>query len=116
LFVAAAGNNNDGVDFSGNAPSSSTCRTCLPSPHFIKRASQRTYNRRKDVDLAASGHRVKSVMLGGQRVRWSGTSMASPHVANAAAKLFELNSTLTVEQVREILISTATKSRAVSNN
>jgi subtilisin family serine protease len=34
--------------------------------------------------------------------------MASPQVANAAAKLFALNPKLTVAQVREILISSAT--------
>ena len=46
----------------------------------------------------ADGYQVESFVPGGSRLRESGTSMASPNVANLAAKLFALDPALTPEQ------------------
>ena len=46
---------------------------------------------------------------------WDGTSMASPHVAAAAALVLALNPNFTPEQVRNRLTSTATKLSAMGN-
>ncbi len=109
LFVAAAGNSNDSAEFSGNAPSSFDLANVLTVAALDGAGEPTNFTTSgKSIDLAASGYQVESVMPGGQRVRWSGTSMASPQVANAAAKLFAVEPKLTVAQVREILISTAT--------
>jgi subtilisin family serine protease len=117
LFVAAAGNNNDSADFSGNAPSSFDLPNVLTVAALDQAGEPTNFTTSgKTIDLAASGYQVESVMPGGQRVRWSGTSMASPQVANAAAKLFAVNPRLTVTQVREILISTATDGPGVLDN
>jgi hypothetical protein len=109
LFVAAAGNSNDSAEFSGNAPSSFDLPNVLTIAALDQAGEPTNFTTSgKSIDLAASGYQVESVVPGGQRVRASGTSMASPQVANAAAKLIALNPELTVAQVREILISTAT--------
>jgi subtilisin family serine protease len=109
LFVAAAGNSNDSADFSGNAPSSFDLPNVLTVAALDQAGEPTNFTTSgKTIDLAASGYQVESVVPGGQRVRLSGTSMASPQVANAAAKLFAVRPELTVAQVRDLLISTAT--------
>ncbi|MFN2566723.1 MAG: S8 family serine peptidase [Gemmatimonadaceae bacterium] len=58
-----------------------------------------------DVDLAAPGRRILATYIDGQYVRLSGTSMASPHVAGAAALLIASSRrTLSPEQVKRTLI------------
>ncbi|MFN8897009.1 MAG: S8 family serine peptidase, partial [Pseudomonadota bacterium] len=61
----------------------------------------------KTVVLHANGFEVESVLPGGDRMKASGTSMASPQVANLAAKLFALNPALTVAQVRDAILQGA---------
>ena len=51
------------------------------------------------VVVDADGYRVESYVPGGTRMKESGTSMASPNVANLAGKLFALDPSLTPEQV-----------------
>ena len=61
-----------------------------------------------DVDIAAPGNRILATYLDGQYVRLSGTSMASPHVAGAAALLIASSSrALSPAQVRAALIRNA---------
>jgi subtilisin family serine protease len=47
-------------------------------------------------------------------VKFSGTSMASPQVANLAAKLFALKPELTVAQVREAMVGTSERKGRVN--
>ncbi len=109
LFVVAAGNSNDSADFSGNAPSSFVLPNVLTVAALDQAGEPTNFTTSgSTVAIAASGYQVESVLPGGRNVRWSGTSMASPQVTNAAAKLFALNEKLTVAQVRDILLSTAT--------
>ena len=53
------------------------------------------------VQVYANGFEVDSVVPGGKRMKLSGTSMASPNVANLAAKLLALDPTLKPAQVIE---------------
>ncbi len=48
-------------------------------------------------------------MPGGDRVAFSGTSMAAPQVANLAGKILAVNPALTPPRVIEIIVSTADK-------
>jgi subtilisin len=61
-----------------------------------------------DVDLAAPGNRILATYIDGQYVRLSGTSMASPHVAGAAALLIASSTRkLSPDQVKQTLIRNA---------
>ena len=111
LFICAAGNTNDDVDFSADYPSS------INLPNLItvgavdiegKKASFTTEG--KSVDVYANGYEVESYVPGGERMAFSGTSAASPQVANLAGKILVVNPQLTPEEVIELILSTATKS------
>ncbi len=60
-----------------------------------------------DVELIAPGVDVLSTIPGNGYTRYSGTSMASPHVAGAAALIWAVNTDLSHADVREILRDTA---------
>lgn len=60
-----------------------------------------------DVELTAPGVAINSTKLGGGYVEYSGTSMASPHVAGTAALVLGKTSGLSNVGVRAILTSTA---------
>lgn len=59
------------------------------------------------VELAAPGVSINSTKLGGGYTTMSGTSMASPHVAGAAALVWKAYPTWTNDQVRQQLQKTA---------
>ena len=57
------------------------------------------------VDLAAPGVGIFSTVLGDGYGSYSGTSMATPHVAGAAALILEQYSNLTAVQLKQVLVS-----------
>jgi subtilisin family serine protease len=56
------------------------------------------------VNVHANGYEVESYIPGGRRLKLSGTSMASPQVANLAAKLFAIDPALTPAEARKLII------------
>jgi subtilisin family serine protease len=62
----------------------------------------------RNVVVYANGFEVDSYVPGGERMAFSGTSMASPNVVNLAAKLFALDPELTPVEVKELIINGAT--------
>jgi len=111
LFVCAAGNSNHNAGFSQDVPAS------LHLPNLISIGAVNAAGKETDftsygdtVVLHADGDEVESFVPGGSRIRLSGTSMASPNVANLAAKLFALDPTLTPAQVIELIKKGATTS------
>lgn len=60
-------------------------------------------------DVIAPGVKVKSSMPGGKYAELSGTSMATPHVAGVVALMYQLQPKVTVEQLLNVLKTSATK-------
>lgn len=110
LWITAAGNSNQDASFAENAPAD------IVSPNLLTvgavdqagdEASFTSYG--PTVKVHANGYQVESFLPGGDRVALSGTSMASPQVANLAGKLLAVNPKLTPTQVIEFIVSTADK-------
>lgn len=110
LFVAAAGNapedpevNNDLVP---HYPSSYN----VPNVIAVARTSSddslhpNSHYGANSVHLGAPGSSIRSTTPGNQYLFFSGTSMASPHVAGAAALLLSQNPNLTVQQLKNLLL------------
>jgi subtilisin family serine protease len=69
-----------------------------------------------NVEIAAPGSSINSTRMGGGHTVMSGTSMACPHVAGAAALLKQLHPTWTPERIRARLSNTATDLGAPGND
>ena len=111
LFVTVAGNNDSDVSFTQEVPAG------LRLPNLIAVGAVNQAGDETDftsygstVAVDADGYEVESTVPGGGAVRYSGTSIACPGVANLAAKLFALDPTLTPEQVIDLIKRGATTS------
>jgi subtilisin family serine protease len=110
LFIAAAGN--DGKD--NDNPDDASYPAGFDNENLIsvaatdqndKMAFFSNYGRRT-VHVAAPGVNVYSLAPGGGFATMSGTSMACPHVAGAAALLWSKNPTWDFKKVKETLLNT----------
>ncbi|VAW56693.1 hypothetical protein MNBD_GAMMA07-627 [hydrothermal vent metagenome] len=122
-IVVAAGNANTNAANSNPA----NCNGVIAVAAVDRSGRKASYsNFGNVVDLAApgggSGNGILSTLNNGTRAVGSdtyrfyqGTSMASPHVAGAAALLYSLNSAITPAQVEQILTSTAKPFPATCN-
>jgi len=68
---------------------------------------------RRKPDLSAPGDFVLSSVPGGGYQQWSGTSMASPHVAGTVALMLQANPDLTFDEIRQTLEASAVDLGAV---
>jgi subtilisin family serine protease len=71
------------------------------------RTSFTTFGR--NVEVYANGFEVDSYIPGGDRMKFSGTSMASPNVANLAAKIIAVKPSLKPQEVVAIIKEGAEK-------
>lgn len=110
LFIAAAGNEDEDVEFVQSVPAG------LNAPNIItigavdealEAAGFTSYG--KSIDLYANGFEVPTKAPGGMAMNLSGTSLAAPQVANLAGKLLTLNPDLTTAQLRSLIEDTATE-------
>lgn len=111
LFVGAAGNADNDASFAAEVPASLSYPNLI-TVGAVNQAGDATSftSYGPTVAVFADGYHVASKIPGGYVVKFSGTSMASPNVANLAAKLFALDPSLTPEQVRALIVKGATPS------
>jgi subtilisin family serine protease len=110
LFITAAGNSNEDATFAEFAPAGIVLPNLLTVGAVDKAGDEASFTSYgPTVKVHANGYQVESYLPGGDRVAFSGTSMASPQVANLAGKIFAVNPALTPPQVIEIIVSTADK-------
>jgi hypothetical protein len=92
LFVTAAGNSDNDVNFDEVIPSSFDLPNLITIGAVDQAGEETSFTSfGKNVTAYADGFEVDSPIPGGSHLKLSGTSMASPEVANLAAKLFALD-------------------------
>lgn len=104
LFVAAAGNDDNDVEFDQSIPGSLD----LPNLMMVgavdqagRRTSFTASGRR--VRVFANGFEVESDVPGGQKMKMSGTSMAAPNALNLVGKLLAVQPELAPAQVVSLI-------------
>lgn len=108
LFITAAGNSGTDATFDEAVPSSIVLPNLLTVGAVDLAGDEAAFTSYgPTVKAHANGYQVDSVIPGGERVAFSGTSMAAPQVANLAGKLLALKPGLTPTQLIELIAGTA---------
>lgn len=106
LFVAAAGNDDNNVKFDEFIPSSFQLPNMITVGAVDQAGEETSFSSFGPmVNVHANGFEVESYVPGGQRLKFSGTSMASPQVTNLAAKLFALDPDLTPVEAKRLILA-----------
>lgn len=104
LFVCAAGNADNDVEFDEYIASSFELPNLITVGAVDQAGDPTSFTSfGKTVQVYANGFEVDSYVPGGARMKMSGTSMASPNVANLAGKLLALDPTLTPPQLIKLI-------------
>ena len=104
LFVIAAGNSDNDVNFDEVIPSSFDLPNIITVGAVDQAGDETSFTSfGKNVFAYADGFEVDSQVPGGTHLKFSGTSMASPEVTNLAAKLFALDPKLTPADVKGLI-------------
>ena len=110
LFVAAAGNSNADAAFEEAIPADLSAPNLLTVGAVDKAGDEAPFTSYgPTVKAHANGYQVESYLPGGDRVAFSGTSMASPQVAGLAAKMLAVNPKLKPAEVIAIILATVDK-------
>ena len=112
LFVIAAGNSDNNVDFDEVYPSSIKLPNVMVAGAVDQAGDETSFTSFGNSEVYANGFEVESYVPGGARLKFSGTSMAAPNVANLAAKLWALHPELTVTQVKQLIVDGADDKQA----
>lgn len=116
IVVAAAGNSSSNNDYKAVYPASYSGNNLIAvaaTDRNDKLASFSNYGV-SSVDIAAPGKSIYSTLPGGKYGYYSGTSMAAPHVAGAAALIWDAHPTWSYQQVIESILRTADASASLA--
>ena len=122
LFVAAAGNSTSNNDVTANYPSNYDTKATAGYDSVIAVASLTNTGAissfssygATQVDLAAPGSSIYSTLPGSTYGTLSGTSMATPHVAGAAALYASANPNATAAQIKAAILGTVDATTSLS--
>ena len=110
LFVAAAGNENADSSFNESIPAGIVLPNLLVVGAVDQAGDEASFTSYgPTVKVHADGYQVESVIPGGDKLKESGTSMASPQVANLAAKLLAVDPRLAPADLVDVIVNTADK-------
>ena len=105
LFIPAAGNSDEDVEFNKVIPSSIALDNVLVAGAVDQAGDETDFTSYGDnVRVHANGFEVESYLPGGKRQEFSGTSMSAPNVTNLAAKLFAIDPSLTPQDVISLIV------------
>ncbi len=107
LFITSAGNSDNDVKFDEFYPSSYEYPNLISVGAVDIAGDETSFTSLGKVDIYASGHEVESYVPGGDRLRFSGTSMSSPQVLNLASKLLALDPELSVQELLTLIMEGA---------
>ena len=116
LFVSAVGNSHAEPGMSIDLPSSFKLPNTIAVGAVDPAGEETTFTSFGKADLYANGYEVESVLPGGDRQKWNGTSMASPQVANLAAKLLAVFPALTAVQLKKLIIDGCDEKVTIGNH
>jgi len=117
LFIAAAGNESSNTDNTANYPSTYNVPNVIAVASSDRNDALSSFSNygRYTVDLAAPGSSILSAQPLGRYQLLSGTSMATPHVAGAAALIWAQYPTLTMKQVIVRMLGSTDRKNAFVN-
>ncbi len=106
LFIAAAGNNNSNSDRKSLYPANYNLDNVISVGAMTSQGKRASFSNsgKRTVHVFAPGHKVVSTVLKGKYKSFSGTSMATPHVAGAAALLLSNQPNLNYKEIKKRLI------------
>ncbi|MFU2512232.1 S8 family serine peptidase [Pseudoalteromonas sp. ASV78] len=107
LFVAAAGNDAVDNDQNPHYPSNYEHESVLSVASTDRNDNMSDFSQwgLTSVDLGAPGSAIYSTVPGNSYATYSGTSMATPHVAGVAALVLSLNPELSTSELKQLLMS-----------
>lgn len=109
LFICGSGNENNDANFADYIPAGIDLPNVVTVGAVNDEGKRTTFTTEgKSVDVYANGYEIESFVPGGDRLKFSGTSMASPQVAGLAAKMLAINPKLTPTEIITIIRNTAT--------
>ena len=111
LFVAAAGNSGTNNDVIPSYPSSydSACIVAVAATDRNDKIASFSQYGKTSVDIGAPGVDIWSTLPENTYGSYNGTSMATPHVSGVAALVLAINPTISVTDLKAVILDSADK-------